>query len=184
MISSIIYLPYYLKGLSKSFNVKLHNNLKIDKFPNSYIQGQAFEKKEDTKYTNITYVIEDMLGNNIKEYNSNDGSFKIENLEDGKEINLIIIDNNNKYNGKYIKNIMPSIDYQKAMKIIQIYRTGSEGMYKIIYHGEPTVTLTGTAQLTKIDEQYFKVTGITDSFTLTLVDYVESDAYLLEKTYK
>ena len=185
--NSIKYLDY---GKYITHNIVYHipfenfGNIKLTSLStNSYIQGQSFDKKEDVKYNNITYIIEDMLGNNIKEYNSTDGSFIIDGLNDGEPVNLIVVDNNNTYNGKYIKNLVPSIDYQKAMKIIQIYSNSNEAMYKIKFHGEPTLTLTGSGVLNKMDDNYYKVTNITGDITLTLVDYIDNNAYLLEKTY-
>lgn len=152
---------------------------------NSYIQGQSFNKKEDEKYNNITYIIENLLGHNIIEYDSTDGSFIIEDLKDHSPVNLIVVDNNNTYNGKYIKNIVPQLDYSKAMKIIRIYQINNTAHIKIIFNGDPSAVavFAQNATVEKIDTENYRLKGITGPYTVTLHDYIDNVLYTKESTF-
>lgn len=166
------------------------NNYKMielanDTKKNSYIEGQSFEKSESVPYSSITYIIEDLNGTKIKEYNSADGSFIIDGLVDNKPVNLIVIDTSKTYNGKYIQNIIPQIDLEKSMNIIRIYQTSDTALFKIKFNGDlGAVALFATnATVEKIDVENYKIKNITGSYTVTLHDYVDNILYTKEKTY-
>lgn len=175
---------------SKNINNYIYNivsesnmvNYNINKDSFYYIKGRLFENDDTTLYSNTKIIVQNMLGETISSYKSTDGEFNISGLPN-QEINLVVIDGNNKYTGKYIPNITPTIDYQKALNIIQIYKTDDHTLFRIVYNGSHTLTLTGSGTLHNIDEYHYEVSKINGNFTLTLVDYINTDAYILEKKY-
>lgn len=174
--------PYTLKNIKE--NKTISEIVYTEK--NSYIEGQSFDKDTTTKFSNVKYIVENSNSKEILyEVESNDGSFKIENLPDDKNINLIVIDESNKYNGKYLNNIPTQPDYNKKLKIIRVYQTNNTAHIKIVFSGDPNALaiFIQNATLEKIDINNYKVIDITGSYTITLHDYVDEVLYSKEVTY-
>lgn len=167
-------------------NAKLNDGIKIKNPGNSYIEGQSFENTDEVKHSPIKYIVESSKTKEIlEEYESTDGSFKIENLQDNENINLIVLDLSKKYNGKYIENIPVQLDYSKAMKIIRVYQTTNTAHIKVKFNGDPSAVavLVENASIEKIDIENYLITGINGSYTVTLYDYVDNVWYIKESIY-
>lgn len=163
-----------------------NNNHKKIIVGSSYIEGQSFEKDESQVYNPIKYKVQlSRTDENISEFVSNDGSFKIENLPDNENINLIVIDESKKYNGKYLKNIPVQLDYSKAMKIIRIYQVNNTAHIKIVFNGDPSAVavFAQNATVEKIDTENYRLKGITGPYTVTLHDYIDNVLYTKESTF-
>ncbi len=175
------------KNYIKTKNIKKSHSLKeIRDNLNSYIEGQSFEKDESQVYNPIKYKVQlSRTDENIAEFVSNDGSFKIENLPDNENINLIVIDESKKYNGKYLKNIPVQLDYSKAMKIIRIYQVNNTAHIKIVFNGDPSAVavFAQNATVEKIDTENYRLKGITGPYTVTLHDYIDNVLYTKESTF-
>lgn len=159
-------------------------NYNVKKITPYFVQGQSYEKDEKTIYSSVKYIATDSTGNYISEYTSTDGSFKLENLVEGN-INLIVIDESKKYNGKYLSNIQVELDYSKAMKIIRIYQVNNTAHIKIIFNGDPSAVavFAQNATVEKIDTENYRLKGITGTYTVTLHDYIDNVLYTKESTF-
>lgn len=150
-----------------------------------YLSGGAYEKTDQVSYQPVKYIlIHTKTGSIIDEYISLDGKFIFTDININEKFSIAILDISNKYIGKYIDNISPQKDFQRYLLLNRIYSYGNEALFKLRYSGTHTLSLMGSANLFKIDEFNYKVINITGEYTLSLVDYVESEAFILEKTYK
>lgn len=164
--------------------INLHKN--IFEEGNSYVEGQSFEKTEDVQYMNIKYIIVDSYTNEIlKVVNSTDGKFNIGELTDNRNVNIIAIDLNNKYTGKYLNDISPSVDSTSIANIILVskFKNGKNYSFNINikYHGEPQVTISSQVSgliLEKENDHSYWVKGNNINannveFEFVLDDYIE-----------
>lgn len=183
-INTIFYDDTYFKISEYKLSIKDPKIIKDN--INSYIEGQSFEKTEEVKHSPIKYIVETYKTKEIiEEYESSDGSFKFENLPDNENINLIVIDESKKYNGKYLKNIPVQLDYSKAMKIIRIYQINNTAHIKIVFNGDPSAVavFAQNATVEKIDTENYRLKGITGPYTVTLHDYIDNVLYTKESTF-
>ncbi len=150
-----------------------------------YLAGGAYEKTDQVSYQPVKYIlIHYKTGSIVDEYTSLDGKFIFTDININEKFSIVILDLSSKYIGKYIDNIQPQLDYKAYLLINKLYSHNNEAYFKLRYSGTHTLSLIGSGTLVKIDEFNYKVINITGEYTLSLVDYVESEAFILEKTYK
>jgi hypothetical protein len=185
-INQFITIPYVANSdsLFKVFSYKT-DYLISDVNKESYLTIGSYEIDDTKDMQDVSYEIYDSitkekLGTFLNVKNQID----ILNLFNGRQIDVKVIDNTNKYNGKYIGDVDTQLDYQKYLKITKIYHERDSALFKITYSGNPTLTLIGGGTLVKVDDSHYKVNNITSQFKLSLVDYVDTNAYMLEKTYE
>lgn len=184
LIESLFDLEYFFLPSQKIEIIDDYENLNITRY--SYIEGQSFEKTVDDKYSNITYIVVDQEGNKISQYESTDGGFMIDKIPDNMKVDLIVKDNSNKYNGKYISDITPQLDYQKSMNVYKIYESMNQFCFKIKYNGDKNLlsvfSNNGSVEYDLKNDVYV-VKDYVKPLTITLHDYVDNQLYMKEKTY-
>lgn len=185
-INQFISIPYVANSdsLFKVFSYKT-DYLISDVNKESYLTIGSYEIDDTKDMQDVSYEIYDSITKEkLGTFLNVKNQINILNLFNGRQIDVKVIDNTNKYNGKYIGDVDTQLDYQKYLKITKIYHERDSALFKITYSGNPTLTLIGGGTLVKVDDSHYKVNNITSQFKLSLVDYVDTNAYMLEKTYE
>lgn len=174
-------LFYYNNKTKKDFFNTIHDKRNI-----YYLQGQSYENNENSLYKNISYTVLSTDGNLLDKITSVDGGFFFNNL-DSEYVDLIAIDESNKYNGKYFKNIITATDYQKSLSIIQLNQYNNSALLKIVHSGDndKLELISNDGDVKRINNSnIFRLENIKKfPYTITVYDFVEGDVYTLEKTY-
>lgn len=157
---------YSVNSSTKIFSIQKYNK---NELPNTInIKGDGninistFEKNEESILDNISLSLVDSVTNNIIQTKETvNGKVNFENLNLDNKFNIIAVDKENKYNGKYFEDIKPDYNADDLI-IIKIYSYYTNSNYRAYYRFKGDGTDITYYILENID--YLTVEKIDDGF--------------------
>lgn len=164
--------------------VYLNSTKQFKKIHGKYsVKGYLFENNDDNLYLDTECIVYDLYNKELFRYKSDNGYFDIKNLPN--KVNIAILDSSKKYVGKYLSNI--DLDTGKHIEILKMYLNKNYGLFYIKYNGDSNKLsiFSSRCDITRIDDNFFKVDNITDTLIdINVNDYVDDEIIYYNERFK